>query len=89
MTWHVTFTDAAKQDLKKLDKQTAKRIVDWIDSRLEGCSNPRVSGKGLTENLSGYWRYRIGDYRAIARLDNGTITINIVKINHRSKVYLP
>ena len=63
MTFNVKFTEDVKKFLKKLDKHTAKFILAWIRKNLEGCTNPRHTGKGLTSNRSGQWRYRVGDYR--------------------------
>ena len=87
MTWHVVLSDSARRDLKKLDKHTQRIIIDWLDQHLEGCENPYASGKGLTENLAGFWRYRVGDYRILARIEHGTITIHVLRIGHRSKIY--
>lgn len=87
MIWHVVLSDSARKDLKKLDKQTKQIIIGWLQSHLEGCSDPYATGKGLTENLAGFWRYRIGDYRVIAKIEHDTITINVIRVGHRSKVY--
>lgn len=53
MTYRVLFTDAAKKELKKLDKPTAALILAWTRKNLEGCANPRQHGKGLTADRSG------------------------------------
>lgn len=87
MSYHVIFSTAAKKQLKKLDKHTAAIILAWIRKNLEGCSDPRAHGKGLTANRSGQWRYRIGDYRLIADISDEKVTIMIVTVGHRSIVY--
>lgn len=87
MSYHVIFSTAAKKQLKKLDKHTAAIILAWIRKNLEGCSDPRAHGKGLTSNRSGQWRYRIGDYRLIADISDEKVTIMIVTVGHRSVVY--
>ena len=66
MIYHVEFSKEALKTLKKLDKYTSLLIISWIRKNLEGCSDPRIHGKGLTANRSGEWRYRIGDYRLIS-----------------------
>ena len=63
MTWHVEYTSAARKELRKMGRVNAARILDWMDKHIDGCEDPRVTGKGLTANRSGQWRYRIGDYR--------------------------
>ncbi len=87
MMYRVEFTDAAKKQLKKLDKHTAALIIGWIRKNLEGCSNPRIHGKGLTANRSGQWRYRVGDYRLIAEIEDDKIVILILNIGHRRNIY--
>lgn len=87
MNYKVLFSDEAKKELKKLDKHTALLILAWIRKNLEGCSNPRQHGKGLTANRSGQWRYRVGDYRLLAEISDNTITILILNIGHRRDIY--
>ncbi len=83
----VEFTAAALRELKKLDKHTAALILGWVKKHLEGCENPRQHGKGLTANRSGQWRYRVGDYRLIAEIEDDKIRILIVKVSHRRDAY--
>lgn len=87
MRYKVLFTERAKKDFKKLDRPTAALILGWIRKNLEGCENPRAHGKGLTANRSGQWRYRVGDYRLIAEIQDGTITILILSVGHRREIY--
>ena len=83
----VEFTKEALRQLKKLDKYTAMMIVAWVRKNLEGCENPRLHGKGLTANRSGQWRYRVGDYRLIAEIQDSRIVILILNVGHRRDVY--
>ena len=83
----VEFTKEALRQLKKLDKYTAMMIVAWVRKNLEGCENPRQHGKGLTANRSGQWRYRVGDYRLIAEIQDNRIVILILNVGHRRDVY--
>ena len=87
MTYHVEFSKSALKELKKMDRGTAAMILGWVRKNLEGCENPRQHGKGLTANRSGQWRYRIGDYRLIAEIQEDRIVILILHIGHRSEVY--
>ena len=87
MSYHVEFTKAALRDLKKLDRRTAAMITGWIRKNLEGCENPRQHGKGLTANRSGQWRYRVGDYRILADIQDNKIVILILNAGHRSEIY--
>ena len=87
MSYHVEFSKRALKDLKKLDKSTASLILGWIRKNLEGCADPRVHGKGLTANHSGEWRYRVGDYRLLAEIQDGKLVILMLTSGHRSEVY--
>ena len=87
MTYHVEFTKEALKELKKLDRHTAAMITGWIRKNLEGCENPRQHGKGLTANRSGQWRYRIGDYRLLANIQDNKVVILILQVGHRSEIY--
>ena len=87
MSYHVEFSKRALKDLKKLDKSTAALILGWVRKNLEGCADPRVHGKGLTASRSGEWRYRVGDYRLLAEIQDGKLIILMLTIGHRSEVY--
>ena len=86
MKYSVILTARAKKQLAKLDKPVAKLITSWLMKNLQGCENPRQHGKGLTANRSGQWRYRVGDYRLIADIQDDKVIIMIVEIGHRSTV---
>ena len=87
MNYKVEFTSHALKDLKKLDRPTAALILGWIRKNLENCENPRLHGKGLSANRSGEWRYRVGDYRILAKIDDNKITILVLNVGHRRDIY--
>ena len=63
------------------------RIVNWLEKNLEGCENPRLHGKALRGEWYGHWRYRVGEYRIIAKIEDEKIIIFVVKIDKRGAVY--
>jgi mRNA interferase RelE/StbE len=84
----VIYSNDALDQLKKLDAIIAKRIVIKIaDNALQ--DDPLSRAKPLQGNLSGKYRYRIGDYRAIFVLDdNGRLVLlTILSIKHRKGIY--
>ena len=83
MKYTVVFSKEALKDLKKLDKHTAALIIGWVRKNLEGCENPRAHGKGLTANLSGKWRYRVGDYRLLADIQDDKVVIMMLRVGRR------
>ncbi len=85
--WEVRFSDQALKSLKKMDRTTAAIIIGFIEKRLDGCLDPRATGKPLIINHSGKWRYRIGDYRLLSLLQDEIITITVIAISHRRDIY--
>ena len=84
--WVLLTTPAFDRAARKLDRPTLLRIKTYLD---EVCAldDPRSRGKGLTGNLSGYWRYRIGDYRVLAEIRDHELVIVAIDMGHRSTVY--
>ena len=76
-----------KKDFRKLDNNVAKLILDWIENNLEGIDNPRIKGRALVGNLKNYWRYRIGDYRLVTKIDDSKLIIIAIECKHRKEVY--
>ncbi len=75
------------KEFKKLDKYTQKLIKSWIEKNLISCENHRLKGKALSSNLSGKWRYRIGDYRLICHIEDENLIILALNIGHRKDIY--
>lgn len=85
--YKVRYSKYAQKELSKLDSQQRNIIVKWVYKHLEGTHNPMHTGKGLSANKKGKWRYRVGKYRLIADIDAEEITILILNISHRNEVY--
>lgn len=86
MDWAIEYTATARGQLRKLDKQTARRIVAYMDERVAK-RDPRGVGTALTGPLGGFWRYRVGDYRVICDIQDNALRVLVVRIGHRGKVY--
>lgn len=88
MAWTIDYTESARRQLRKLDQQTARRIVDFMDERIAGQENPRNTGKALTGPLLGtYWRYRVGDYRVICDMQDHALRVLVIEVGNRRDVY--
>ena len=87
MAWTIDYTGTAKGQLRKLDKQTARRIVDFMDERIATAESPRSSGKALTGPLGGLWRYRVGDCRVICDIQDGALRVLVVQVGYRGGIY--
>lgn len=88
MAWTIDYTESARKQLRKLDKHTARRIVDFMDERIAGQEDPRSTGKALTGPMLGaYWRYRVGDCRISCNIQDGALRILVIELGNRKEVY--
>ena len=88
MAWQINFETAAEKDLAKLDHSTVRRIVTFLRERLAVLDDPRSIGEALKgTKLGDFWKYRVGDYRMIARIEDSVVTIIVVRIWNRKEVY--
>ena len=62
-------------------------IKSWIEKNLVDTDDPRRHGKGLASNRSGQWRYRVGNYRILAEIEDRELIILVIEVGHRSIVY--
>lgn len=87
LVYKVEYSQEARKQLKKLDRQILLKIKDWIEVRLIGCDDPRLWGKALTGSHGEKWRYRIGDYCVLCLIKDSIVIIEVVSIGHRKEVY--
>ena len=74
------------KSLRKLDIQAQKIITNWVENNLLDYEEPRFSGKPLTGNFKGLWRYRIGSYRLLAKIDDDKLIIFAINRRHRRNI---
>ena len=84
----VETTPRFDKEIKKLDPYIRKMIMSWIQKNLVGSDDPRSKGKALKGNYAGQWRYRIGDYRIICKIEDDKMIIIALTVGHRNSVYL-
>lgn len=87
MAWTIEYSDTAKKQLGKLDRQVARRIVDYMDGHIASAENPRNEGKPLKGPLGGLWRYRVGDYRVVCEIEDNRLRVLVARIANRREVY--
>lgn len=85
--YEVIFTDSALKELKKLDKPVVRVIKNWVVKNLVDCVDQRMHGKPLKGNLEGVWRYRVGDYRLFADIQDDKLVIFLFEVAHRKEIY--
>jgi mRNA interferase RelE/StbE len=87
LVWTIKYTDTARTLLRKIDKQTARTIVNYMGDSISVLEDPRQQGKALKGPLGGLWRYQVGDFRIICDIQDGDLCILVVKIGNRRDVY--
>lgn len=87
MIYYVETTPQFDKQMGKLNRYTQIMILNWMEKNLEETENPRIHGKPLVANQKGKWRYRIGDYRLLAKIDDEKLVILALAIGHRREVY--
>lgn len=88
MAWTIELTPRAERSLDKLDHQVAARVLNYLYGRLANSEDPFVLGKALLgpehENM---WRFRVGDYRILTRIQRDIVTVFVIEIGHRREIY--
>ena len=88
MAWRIEFEDAALKELAKLDKPMARRILAFLRERVAVLEDPRSVGEALKgSKLGDFWKYRVGDYRIIANIEDGALRILVLKVGNRREIY--
>ncbi len=86
MIWTSEYSAVVAKTLGKIDRQAAARIFKAVEE-IAALDDPRLRGKALTGELSGLWRYRVDDYRVIAKIEDGRLVIVVLALGHRRDVY--
>jgi mRNA interferase RelE/StbE len=88
MAWRIELADSAAKQLRKLDPQVARRILTFLRDRVSLLDDPRSIGEALRgKQLGDFWKYRVGDWRIIADLDDGVMLITVIRIGNRREIY--
>ena len=88
MAWTIDISAQAEKELDKLQKDHAARILRFLFDRVQNLDDPRSIGEALKgPRLGAFWKYRVGDYRIIAEIEDRAVKIVIVRIGNRREVY--
>ena len=83
MTRAVHYAGRGRRDLKRLDEATRRRVVQAVDRYA-------AHGVGNVKRLSfppGVWRLRVGEWRVLLTLTDGSGSVRVLSVNHRSRAY--
>jgi len=88
MAWKIELDPGVERELSKLDPPIARRILGFLRDRLAPLDDPRSIGEALKgSKLGDFWKYRVGDYRIIANIEDNEVRILVVRIGNRRDVY--
>jgi mRNA interferase RelE/StbE len=85
--WTIEFTKQADKRLEKIATKEAERIVAFLKNRVAASVNPRDLGAALSGAWASHWRYRVGDYRIICKIEDEVVTVLVVELGHRREIY--
>lgn len=88
MAWTIEFDRRALHELRALDRQIQRRLLTYLEERIAPAADPRQYGEALTATFAGLWRYRVGDYRIVCRIEDAACIVLVVRIGHRREVYI-
>ena len=88
MAWRIEFLRSAERDLNRFDRPVRQRVLSFLHRRLGPMTDPRSVGTALKgSELGGLWRYRVGDWRIVAQIEDDTVRILVVQVGYRREVY--
>ncbi|MHC5250581.1 type II toxin-antitoxin system RelE family toxin [Enterococcus sp. LJL90] len=87
MVYRLEFSKDVQKQLRKMDKHQAALIVRWLYKNVDGTKIPTQHGKALTDDLRAFWRYRIGNYRAIVEIEDDRLVITAIQVAHKRNIY--
>ncbi|MGS1091684.1 MULTISPECIES: type II toxin-antitoxin system RelE family toxin [Corynebacterium] len=80
----ITYVPSAAKAIRKLDRSTARRLLDAIESL---ASDPRPPGSIQLKGGSGEFRIRVGDYRVVYGIHHDELVVLVLRVGHRREVY--
>ena len=88
MAYNVELSAEVDRELGKLDAQQAKRILKFLRERVAKLDDPRSLGEALHgSSLGEFWKYRVGDYRLICKIDDDRLVVLVLRVGHRKEIY--
>ena len=88
MAWRIELDPAVERELSKLDSPVARRILVFLYERVAVLDDPRNIGETLKgSSLNEFWKYRVGNYRVIANIEDSAVRILVVRIGNRRERY--
>jgi len=88
MAYNVELSESAERELGKLGASQAKRILKFLHQRVAKLDDPRSIGEALHgSRLGEFWKYRVGDYRLICKIEDDRLIVLVLRVGHRKEIY--
>lgn len=88
MAWKVELSQGVDRELARLDPPQRTRILRFLHERVARLDNPRSIGQALHgSRLGEFWKYRVGDYRLICKIEDDRLVVLVLRIGHRREIY--
>jgi mRNA interferase RelE/StbE len=88
MAWSVELSESADRELAKLDAQHRKQIFKFLREGVAKLDDPRSLGQALQgSRLGEFWKYRVGSYRLICKIEDDRLVVLVLRVGHRKEVY--
>ena len=88
MAYSVELSESAGREVGKIDASQAKRILKFLHQRVAKLDDPRSIGEALHgSRLGEFWKYRVGDYRLICKIEDDRLIVLVLRVGHRKEIY--
>jgi mRNA interferase RelE/StbE len=88
MAWKIELSAEADRELSKLDAQHSRRLLKFLHERLAKLDDPRSVGEALHgSRLGEFWKYRVGPYRLICKLEDDRLVVLVLRVGDRKEIY--
>ncbi len=87
MPWRVLVEKRAQKELRKISRPDQVRVLKFLSMRIVTQDDPRATGEAFAGPLAGLWKYRIGDLRIVAKIEDDGELVQVLRIAHRREVY--
>ena len=88
MAYNVELSESAERELGKLDAPQAKPILKFLHQRVAKLDDPRSVAEALHgSRLGEFWKYRVGDYRLICKIEDDRLIVLVLRVGHRKEIY--
>ncbi len=84
MAYQVIIKPSAEKSIRKLNRDTQRRIFRLLDALAQ---EPRPVGVVKMAGADNLWRVRIGDYRVVYEIRDDRLIVLVVRVGNRKDVH--